>query len=853
MGINRRFKLDEGATHQHFYLLSAALNGPDASNRSIEQLARVINADHALFGPIKLDQATFASFKLNFDANVYGQDIQIDRNHNPGDGVMAKILRVWSDGDKFLCELEWRPAGVKCFNEDGFRYFSIDFTDDYVDPETKKHHGPLLFGAALCPRPFIKNMRPAAGPGRTLLSEGGRTTFVPNYLQLNEDVPMETWLKKLKAALEAKKLSQAVITEALKRAKDQAMALHLGDDAAKLELLEPMLMYMATQLGEVEAANAQTAVASITLADVQREVQAAVAAIDATARQLTERVTTNRTAFTAAINAATGLSEETRVTLREQADEITGTLSADQVKQLAERAIKLGNLLEAANQRARIGLQLPGPIGNVQVTLATGGAGSQIHGLMRERLLLTDAATNGNLRLPEEKNLSPIARKVLAAFDQIHGYALENEHKMLASNGSTNIADGKFPVAAQRQVIVELLADLKILQLVNTIVDPGAQGTMQIPYEVRNVSQIVNGGIVYEGQPIPYAGVTQAMDQSWIVPRKIAMMMSNEMIHFSRVSLINWDAWSRNIASNARLMRDLVVTSIAAQLQRAADAFGAVAVVTETLTAQVNGTRNMFKTVNFPVVRQYTPRDVQGVAQGSTQNPITMTLNSVAITEYNGTGQQAAGNYFYFVNYNLGFFQIVNQLGVVQTPANTTPLVVNGYSYATNVVKFDLDVPADTDRDFYLNNLLNKIGDRKALMSQQRFVMPQYMLASNTLLETATQARAFEAASQKSGSALDSRGDMAKIKDMDPYGTNQPGIDIGDERILMGEYGTCTYGISKPFVTGEPFETIDLTTGRPTGQKQAYGEEYSTIHVPLPLRNRMTSVIAYSVTARAAV
>ncbi|WP_293001947.1 hypothetical protein [Nevskia sp.] len=59
--------------------------------------------------------------------------------------------------------------------------------------------------------------------------------------------------------------------------------------------------------------------------------------------------------------------------------------------------------------------------------------------------------------------------------------------------------------------------------------------------------------------------------------------------------------------------------------------------------------------------------------------------------------------------------------------------------------------------------------------------------------------------------------------------------------------------IAKPFVTGTPFEVMDPTTMRPTGEKQAYGEEYSTIHVPLPLRGRLTSVIVYSATARAAV
>src|SRR3546814_15004999 len=87
------------------------------------------------------------------------------------------------------------------------------------------------------------------------------------------------------------------------------------------------------------------------------------------------------------------------------------------------------------------------------VVVVDGGIGSQVHALMREKLLLSDSAAN--LTLPEEKSLSGFARKTLAIFDQIHAKRLDDERKMLADDGSTNVADGQFPVAVQRQVIVE--------------------------------------------------------------------------------------------------------------------------------------------------------------------------------------------------------------------------------------------------------------------------------------------------------------------------------------------------------------------------------------------------------------
>src|SRR3546814_18603451 len=114
----------------------------------------------------------------------------------------------------------------------------------------------------------------------------------------------------------------------------------------------------------------------------------------------------------------------------------------------------------------------------------------------------------------EEKSLSGFARKTLAIFDQIHAKRLDDERKMLADDGSTNVADGQFPVAVQRQVIVELLADMAVMALVQTLTDPNAQFTTQIPYEERNVANNRNGAVTYEGQGIARAGVTQKMDNA---------------------------------------------------------------------------------------------------------------------------------------------------------------------------------------------------------------------------------------------------------------------------------------------------------------------------------------------------
>jgi len=842
----RRFKLDDGGGHQHFYLLADAA-GPGPAGVSLEQMARHITAKHCYFGKVELNAETFRGFVKNFDARTYGQDIQGDKNHRPEDGVTFTFRRLYTEGDRLLAEIEWTPLGIDAYHRLGLKYFSIDFTDDYVDPETGTSHGPLLFGAALTPRPFIKNMPPTQGPGRMSLSEG-RTVVVPDYLKIEGvDMTLAELLAAIRVKLSEMKLSASVVTTLTKQFEETANITGIAGDAGKLKqlaaALEPEWKKLAAATTEpTKQGNQQLSEEAIT--------SLVNKTLDARAQQqakLSETAETRRQQFVAVIDGSKGLSDKTKELLKKQSASIGAEQTEAQVKTLAESAVELGNQLEVANRAGALGLQLSAS-GQIESIEVNGTIGSQVHGLMRERLLLSD---NIGLKLPEEKTLSSFAQKILREFDRVHGARLTAEHKYLSAGGVTNISDGAFPVVAQRQVIVELLADLQFLALVQTIVDPQASVTLQIPYEVRNTSSVKNGAITYEGQPIQRAGVSQLMDISYITPRKIALLMSNEMIHFSRTAQINWDAWARNISSNARLMRDIIAAAIANEMQRSADAFEAAAVNAEAITPQVDGTRTLFKTAQFPVVRPKQVRDLQGTAVGAVECPLTLTIAAAARPEYDGSGTQAAGNYWQMVNWNLGLFQIVNQAGVVQTLADETAVVINYYK-ATNVEKFDIDVPEGVTNEKHLNGLLSKFGKVKAFLNQQRFVTTDFAVTSGTLHNTITDAEQFEESHQKEGTSLAATGDLGVVKSVPVWGTNQPGTDLGDERIIIGQRGTLSYGVAKPFVTGMPFEAID-SNGRPTGQKQAYGEEYSTIHVPLPIRNRLRSLIVYSASARAAI
>jgi hypothetical protein len=54
---------------------------------------------------------------------------------------------------------------------------------------------------------------------------------------------------------------------------------------------------------------------------------------------------------------------------------------------------------------------------------------------------------------------------------------------------------------------------------------------------------------------------------------------------------------------------------------------------------------------------------------------------------------------------------------------------------------------------------------------------------------------------------------------MPAYSTNAPGVDMGSERVLIGQRGLLGYVVAKPFVTGQPFEAVD-STGAPIGKNK---------------------------------
>lgn len=121
------------------------------------ELAKVVSGVHVNYGKVELTKEHLESFVRNFNEGVVGVDLMIDYDHEQrGAAGWVKSVFTSIDGDVLFGEVKWTPKGAQCLSDREFRYFSPEFTLNYVHPHTGKAHGPTLLGGGLVNRPFLK-------------------------------------------------------------------------------------------------------------------------------------------------------------------------------------------------------------------------------------------------------------------------------------------------------------------------------------------------------------------------------------------------------------------------------------------------------------------------------------------------------------------------------------------------------------------------------------------------------------------------------------------------------------------------------------------------------------------------
>lgn len=787
------------------------------------------------YGKFDITRDMLLSMVANFDANTYGQDIFVDVAHKPENGAAAKIVRLAVEGDRLRALVEWTPLGVDAVKAKGFTYLSAEYHENWRDNESGNAHGCVLLGAGLVTRPCIKRLDPVQLSEADANPEGAALLLHPTLLSelLHEaQTIMKKHLEQLEAQLRAKKLGEAAITAILKAA-EHAMS-GMSDEAAMKALCEHLLDG-AKALLEGSTPVINIAGGGLTANDVKRLLAEEATARDNAAKKLTETLDSHKKLLSDTINAATGLDTETKAKLlAESADLITAEMSADQVKRLAENQVSLGNQITAAKQLSAMGFRITG---TAHITVDDSNSIKALQEAVDKRLKLS---------APKESPNKALIDEVLALYDATHAAQLHHEHKMLAG-GAGVISDVSVPAAFERTVIREALYPLVALQFVN-VGTAEFGGSYDIPYSYRDTTAAGRDATRrYEGQGIARAGIKQAMDTAYPTPQKLAFEVSDELRYLTAAGRIDFDAVGENVRNAARIIGEDTERLILNEVVNAGDEF-ATATASDTLTATVNGTNKVFVTSQFPVVKPRKVFNLQGTQVGTTLNPITVTLNSIARNEYDGTGSQAAGTYW-IMDYNLGELRFVTEAGVAVTPTNGWALVV-AYSYTTNAYKFNTDLGSDTPGAKW-DDFLYRYGLRRSVLEDQRYYRGNFGLMSGAVHEMVLLANQFKESDKRGQTTVTTEGDLGNVRGVPNFKSFAPGLQLADTRVVIGERGNTRYRMAKPWAMNQ-LENQKDANGRFTGKKEAYGDQFVFLHTPAPLKGCYTSVVLYSATGRVA-
>ncbi|SCX40339.1 phage protease [Nitrosospira sp. Nsp1] len=809
------------------------------------------------YGEFEISRRMLGQIVENFDKRVYGQDIFYDVAHRPDNGAAGKVLQLKLEGDRLRAQVEWTPYGIESIKGKGYAYSSIEYHENFQDNESGKQHGAVMMGAGLVTRPCIKHLDPI----RLSETSGDDVpTLIHPELQTTLLQEIHTMHKKLSDMLSLALAAIVVLSEPMRAQLLSAfeVAVQPMTDEVKAKQLMDAFANSGKQLGEqiaaaggsvkdikllIEAPNLST---GLTADDVKRLMaEEATRQADET-KKLSDKRDGNIKLLTDTINSVTALSDDSKKELIAAAtDLVTPEMSLVQVRKLADFQIAHGNKLEVAKKLTGMGFQLPA--GNVHISVESGNEVKALQESVDKRLGLVSLSptrrfsnTGGQLQTANKD----FAEKVLHEFDVANARQLHTEHKHLAA-GDGLVSDVAVPAIFERTVIREALYNMIGLQFVNVGTLPFS-GSALIPYSYRDTTAAgINSTRVYEGGSIPRAGVKQTSETAYPIPQKISFEVSDELRYLTSNGQLDWDAVSENARNASRIISEDGERLIFNEILNASDQYASTDVANEAVGTG-NGSKSIWPLAQFPVVRPKKVYDLQGNQVGSTIYPITIKVNSVTLNEYDFTGTQGAGTYWW-LDYNLGEIHFVNQLGAVANVTSTHAIVAS-YSYTTNVYKFDTD-QGSVATDLFWDSFLYRYGLRKNVIESDRYHMANFGLMSGTIRTQIEQARSFIESGKRTGTDLDGEGNLGRVKDVPNFRTTAPGLAMGDQRIVIGERGQTRYRMMKPWAMGQLQDQRD-SNGRFTGKKEAYGDQFVVLHTPTQLKAAYTSIALFSTTAR---
>jgi len=178
-------------------VLSEIIHLADKKNQIDIQVLKKGKFKHPWWGVLNFDDSFFSSIIRNFEAGIPQEEIAFDFKHDSEGGAAAWVKNLHKNNGDLMASIELTKRGLTSIKDREFKYFSAEYTDDYVEyelsdgkdengnivtRETKISHGPTMLGGGLTNRPFIKGMKPVS------LSETGELIELEEVIEDTDPV-----------------------------------------------------------------------------------------------------------------------------------------------------------------------------------------------------------------------------------------------------------------------------------------------------------------------------------------------------------------------------------------------------------------------------------------------------------------------------------------------------------------------------------------------------------------------------------------------------------------------------------------------------------------------------------------
>lgn len=141
---------------EHIFTFTKLENYNDAELSDVEVLRVGTIQDRGLQITMKM----LTDYIKNFQANVYGTEVQVNLEHNRGSEAAGWVKDLFIKGVSLFAKVEWTELGKEKISKNLFKFVSAELAPKYPHFENGKAVNNVFIGLALTNTPALKGQMP---------------------------------------------------------------------------------------------------------------------------------------------------------------------------------------------------------------------------------------------------------------------------------------------------------------------------------------------------------------------------------------------------------------------------------------------------------------------------------------------------------------------------------------------------------------------------------------------------------------------------------------------------------------------------------------------------------------------